>query len=101
MAILFLTQGVSPNMELCEQLEKFSNFISHYQIHKECDVIRKDYDFLTIDYKHYNINEPNNVSDNIKKIIIHITMVRTKIKLQYTHTSSAVTLRFSFQPQIV
>jgi hypothetical protein len=35
MALLFLLQGMSPNMELCEQLEKFSNFISHYQIHKE------------------------------------------------------------------
>ena len=35
MAFLFLLQGMSPNMELCEQLEKASNFISHYQIHKE------------------------------------------------------------------
>lgn len=35
MAFLFLTQGMTTNMELCEQVEKFSNFISHYQIHKE------------------------------------------------------------------
>jgi hypothetical protein len=35
MAILFLTQGISANMELCEQLEKISTFVSHYQIHKE------------------------------------------------------------------
>ena len=35
MAFLFLIQGMASNMELCEQLEKFSSFISHYQIHKE------------------------------------------------------------------
>ena len=36
MAILFLTQGISANMELCEQLEKISHIsLSHYQIHKE------------------------------------------------------------------
>lgn len=35
LSFLFLTQGMTTNMDLCEQLEKFSNFISHYQIHKE------------------------------------------------------------------
>jgi hypothetical protein len=26
---------MSVNMDLCEQIERFSNFISHYQVHKE------------------------------------------------------------------
>lgn len=35
MAILFLFQGATANMEICEQIEKFSHFLSHYQMHKE------------------------------------------------------------------
>ena len=35
MALLFLLQGMTANVELCEQMEKFSHFISHYQMHKE------------------------------------------------------------------
>ena len=35
MAFLFLTQGVFVNMDLCEQIDHFSDFISHYQVHKE------------------------------------------------------------------
>jgi hypothetical protein len=35
MSMLFLFQGITANMEICEQIEKFSHFISHYQMHKE------------------------------------------------------------------
>jgi hypothetical protein len=35
MSFLFLTQGMNINMNLCEKMEDFSNFISHYKVHKE------------------------------------------------------------------
>lgn len=37
MSFLFLLQGMAANMEVCEQIEKFSDFIAHYQEHKSFD----------------------------------------------------------------
>lgn len=37
MSFLFLFQGMVANMEVCEQIEKISDFISHYQEHKSFD----------------------------------------------------------------
>ena len=35
MSIMFLFQGMARDMDLCEQIEKFSNFVSHYQDHEK------------------------------------------------------------------
>ncbi len=32
---MFLFQGMARDMDLCEQIEKFSNFVSHYQDHEK------------------------------------------------------------------
>ncbi|MDP2685604.1 MAG: hypothetical protein Q8O62_00170 [Aequorivita sp.] len=37
MSFLFLFQGIVANMEVCEQIEKISDFIAHYQQHKSFD----------------------------------------------------------------
>ncbi|MGV8814728.1 MAG: hypothetical protein ACOH2D_11530 [Gelidibacter sp.] len=34
MSFIFLFQGISQDMDLCEPIQKISNFISHYQDHK-------------------------------------------------------------------
>ena len=34
MSILFLIQGISIDMDLCEPIKKISNLITHYQDHK-------------------------------------------------------------------
>lgn len=34
MSILFFFQGISVDMDLCEQFKEISNFITHYQDHK-------------------------------------------------------------------
>lgn len=34
MSILFFLQGISVNIDICEQIQEISNFISHYQDHK-------------------------------------------------------------------
>lgn len=34
MSILFFFQGISVDMDLCEQVKGISNFIAHYQDHK-------------------------------------------------------------------
>jgi len=34
MSILFFFQGISVEMDLCEQIQEISNFITHYQDHK-------------------------------------------------------------------
>jgi len=37
MSLVFLFQGISVNMETCEQIEKIANTIAHYQEHKQYD----------------------------------------------------------------
>lgn len=37
MSFIFLLQGVSMDMDLCEKIEELSAFITHYQDHKEYD----------------------------------------------------------------
>lgn len=37
MSFIFLLQGITQDMDLCEQIEQTSNFIAHYQDHKEYD----------------------------------------------------------------
>ncbi|WP_252734521.1 hypothetical protein [Arenibacter algicola] len=37
MSFIFLLQGVAMDMDLCSQIEKISNFVNHYQDHKEYD----------------------------------------------------------------
>lgn len=37
MSFIFLLQGVAMDMDLCEQIEKISHFIEHYQDHREYD----------------------------------------------------------------
>lgn len=37
MVILFLIQGTNVTVDICEQIEKVSNFIAHYQDHKDYD----------------------------------------------------------------
>ena len=49
MSVLFLFQGTAANMEVCEQIEEISHFISHYQEHKEFD----GYSFLEYVYEDY------------------------------------------------
>jgi hypothetical protein len=49
MSFLFFFQGISANMEICEQLEKISNFISHYQEHKSFNG-DSFFDFVYEDY---------------------------------------------------
>ena len=49
MSVLFLFQGTAANMEVCEQLEELSHFLSHYQDHKEDD----GYSFVEYVYKDY------------------------------------------------
>lgn len=49
MSLLFLFQGTAANMEVCEQLEELSHFLSHYQDHKEDD----GYSFVEYVYKDY------------------------------------------------
>jgi hypothetical protein len=49
MAILFLIQGMNVNMNVCEQIEKISAFIAHYQDHKEYDG-DSFYEYVVEDY---------------------------------------------------
>ncbi len=49
MSFLFLFQGMVANMEVCEQIEKISDFISHYQEHKSFDG-DSFFDFVYEDY---------------------------------------------------
>lgn len=49
MSFLFLFQGMSANMEVCEQIEELSHFVSHYQDHKEID----GYSFFEYVYEDY------------------------------------------------
>ncbi|MDO6601500.1 hypothetical protein [Arenibacter palladensis] len=37
MSFIFLLQGVAMDMDLCEQIEKISHFVDHYQDHREYD----------------------------------------------------------------
>ena len=37
MSFIFLLQGMALDMDLCEQIEKVSHFINHYQDHKNFD----------------------------------------------------------------
>lgn len=37
MSLIFLFQGTAANMDVCEQIEKISDFLSNYQEHKEFD----------------------------------------------------------------
>ncbi|GBF22165.1 hypothetical protein C21_04358 [Arenibacter sp. NBRC 103722] len=37
MSFIFLLQGVAMDMDLCEQIEKISHFVEHYQDHREYD----------------------------------------------------------------
>lgn len=59
MSLLFLFQGMSANMGICEQIEKISCFVSHYQEHKEFD----NYSFLEYVYEDY-INDEGNSDDH-------------------------------------
>ncbi len=49
MSLLFLFQGMAANMEVCEQIEELSHFLSHYQDHREDD----GYSFLEYVYEDY------------------------------------------------
>lgn len=37
MSHIFLFQGMTLDMDMCQQFEKLSNFVSHYQDHKDFD----------------------------------------------------------------
>lgn len=52
MSFLFLFQGMAANMEVCEQIEELSHFISHYQDHNEID----GYSFIKYVYNDYLSN---------------------------------------------
>lgn len=68
MSFLFLFQGMAANMDMCEQLEKISDFIAHYQEHKSfdddsfLDFVYEDFmaDSHDVDGHHKNL-EDNNV----------------------------------------
>lgn len=49
MSFLFLFQGMAANMEVCEQIEKISDFVAHYQEHKSFDG-DSFFDFVYEDY---------------------------------------------------
>jgi hypothetical protein len=34
MAFLFLLQGITSNMDMCDKMEHFAEFMEHYQVHK-------------------------------------------------------------------
>jgi|TARA_R100001460_G_scaffold33652_12_gene65751 hypothetical protein len=55
MSILFFFQGIAANMEICEQIEEISHFLSHYQDHKEYD----GYSFVKYIYEDYIDNDGN------------------------------------------
>lgn len=49
LSMLFLFQGMGTDMDMCEQLEKISNFITHYQEHKVYDG-DSFFEFIVEDY---------------------------------------------------
>ncbi len=59
MSLLFLFQGTAANMEVCEQIEEISHFISHFQDHSDSD----DYSFFEYVYEDY-INNDGNSDDH-------------------------------------
>ncbi len=59
MSFLFLFQGMAANIEVCEQIEEISHFLSHYQEHKEFD----GYSFLEYVYEDY-INDDGTLDDH-------------------------------------
>jgi len=67
MVFLFLFQGMNVSVDFHEQLEKLSNFVSHYQVHKAYDgdsffqyALEELYDHPSdSDSHHTNSNEDN------------------------------------------
>jgi hypothetical protein len=66
MSILFFFQGISRDMDLCEPIQEFSNFITHYQDHKVYGDSFLEYvveDYIDNDAKnegHHNNSENEN-----------------------------------------
>ncbi len=65
MSLLFLFQGIAVNMEVCEQIEKISDFIAHYQEHKSFDG-DSFFEFVYEDYisDSHNTDGQHNDSDH-------------------------------------
>lgn len=67
MSFLFLFQGMAANMEVCEQIEKISDFVAHYQEHKSFDgdtffeFVYEDYISDTNDNDHHQDSDHDNV----------------------------------------
>lgn len=70
MSFLFLFQGIVANMEVCEQIEKISNFIDHFQQHKSFEgdsFFEFVYDDLIAD-SHKSDGHHNNSEDDSNPI---------------------------------
>lgn len=37
MSFLFLLQGITSTIDMCDKMEHFSDFMEHYQVHKDYD----------------------------------------------------------------
>ncbi len=63
MSLVFLFQGIAANMEVCEQIEKISDFVSHYQEHKNFNG-DSFFEFVYEDYITYSHNNDGHHQDS-------------------------------------
>ena len=120
MSFVFLFQGVATDMDLCDQIEKISDFIGHYEEHKAYDG-DSFFEFLVEDYlndigdkegHHKNSGKekmPNHANHQCCHPLVFVTPSNTiaiktlifKTKSQYNHYSFHFNSRFLesiFQP---
>lgn len=65
MSFIFLLQGVAMDMDLCEQVEEISKFISHYEDHKDSNG-DSFLEYVVGDYLNDNKDEHHKGSDQEK-----------------------------------
>lgn len=91
MSFLFLFQGMAANMEVCNQIEKISDFIVHYQEHKNFDG-DSFFDFVYEDY----------ISDNQKTDDHHQDSEHDNAPVHSSHQCCQHFVFFAvFQPTLI